>query len=86
MNIRGVVIIRDSLWQFSSKWVNFYEMTDEEKKNNPTATQGYLKVVEYKTMWRDFWKSLSKENKKEITKIPNFSWKIFTEITGIEEE
>jgi hypothetical protein len=66
-------------------WVPDYAMTDEEKKANPKyeTTEGYLKTIPMKEAWQNFWHNLTDENKKLFTSLENFSWKIFTEITGI---
>jgi len=56
-----------------SKWVY-----DNEKQ------QGYLKVFTYKEMWMNWWKTKTKEERKLLRKIPNFSVKKFKHITGID--
>ena len=68
-------------------WIKEFEMTLEEKEDNPTykTTGGYLKTIratdKEKQEWYD---NLKEEDKKEIKNIPNFDAGIFKEITGIE--
>ena len=66
-------------------WINSEDMTAKEKKDNPKyeTTGGYLKVMDYKTAWKVFWKSLSAENKAKLKTIPNFDRGKFEHITGI---
>ena len=67
-------------------WIAFETMTDEEKTAHPEAktTGGYLKNLDHSTCATAWWHSLSQEEKKVITTIPNFDKKIFKEITGID--
>jgi len=69
-------------------WIEEKNMTDEEKEEHKTykTTGGFLKSVDYKTAWSVFWRITSEDNIKKILNLPNFDWKIFTEITGIEQE
>lgn len=68
-------------------WVPSDMMSQEEKAANPKyeTTDGYLKTISLKEAWANLWHNLSEEKKKVFTTLPNFSWEIFTEITGIEE-
>lgn len=70
------------------EWVNYEDMTEEEKDKYQYAkdTEGYLKVYEYKEAWK---KSFEKANVKEIQQtieLPNFDYAIFEEISGITKE
>ena len=69
-----------------NEWRNKSEMTDEEKKSVSGWEQmgGYLKTLSYKEAWAAGWAKASDEQKKWYQSLPNFSWSIFTEITGIE--
>ena len=70
-----------------TEWVSLSEMTEEEKKENPTCetTGGYLKEYEYKKAWSNWWaKNKSDEMIERIKRLPNFDEKIFAEITGID--
>ena len=60
-------------------WVYANEMTDEEKKNNPSykITGGYLR----KTDKRD-WTKLTKDDKEFIKSLPNFDDSVFQKISG----
>jgi len=71
---------------YLTKWISENEMTDEEKKADPEfhVRQGYLKKFEYKEAWANFWKDTDEENRKKFLALPNFSWSVFTSITGIE--
>jgi len=66
-------------------WVETEKMTEEEKSSNPshTTTGGYLKKRDYKYCWQKFWEKITEEEKNFIQSLPNFSWEIFSEITGI---
>ena len=68
-----------------SKWVKSSDMTDEEKRSNPshTTTGGYLLKIDYKTAWREMWATLNDADKKAFTDFPNFDWSVFSDITGI---
>lgn len=62
-------------------------MTDQEKKDHPKheTTGGYLKTLEYKDAWKEWWKeNKSEEMIAKIKKLPNFDSEIFKSITGIE--
>ena len=63
-------------------------MTDIEKENNINYKNigGYYKNIGIKAAFKDAWNNYKIEDKKEFLNFPNFDWKIFTEITGIEEE
>ena len=77
------------LWSFTLiDWINEDRMTKQEKTDHPEAKvqSGYLRKYDYKEAWQNLWKKLSDADKKEIYKLPNFSWKVFTEITGIKKE
>ena len=70
-------------------WVEFDQMTDEEKKAYPTAeiTNGYLRKIpddELAIIRNEWWARLSPDNKDEILKLPNFDKEIFKEITMID--
>lgn len=70
-------------------WVEFDQMTDEEKKAYPTAeiTNGYLRKIpddELAVIRNEWWARLSPDNKDEILKLPNFDAEIFKEITMID--
>ena len=68
-----------------TEWVNFEDMTDEEKKGNPKAyvCGGYLKVYQYKEAWANLWKTLDEEQKNAFKTLPNYDPVIFEDITGI---
>ena len=70
-------------------WVEFDQMTDEEKKAYPTAeiTNGYLRKIpddELAAIRNEWWARLSPSEKDEILKLPNFDAEIFKEITMID--
>lgn len=68
------------------EWISHEEMSNEEKKNNPTykTTGGYLKVYTHKANVQEWWDKLDKADKECILGLPNFDKAIFKEITGIE--
>lgn len=70
-------------------WVEFDQMTDEEKKAHPTAetTNGYLRKIsddELAIIRNKWWARLSPDKKDEILKLPNFDAEIFKKITMID--
>ena len=70
-------------------WVEFDQMTDEEKKVYLTAetTNGYLRKIpddELAAIRNEWWAGLSPDNKDEILKLPNFDAEIFKKITMID--
>ena len=73
---------------YLTKWIEENEMTDEEKKADPQfyVRKGYLKKFTWQEAWANFWKDTDEENRKKFLALPNFSWSIFTEITGIKED
>ena len=67
------------------QWINWEEMTDQEKKDNLEAKNinGYLKTLDYKEAWAEYWSRADKEEKDFFINLPNFDSDIFEEITGI---
>ena len=70
-------------------WVEFAQMTDEEKESYPAAkaTGGYLRKIpddELAVIRNEWWARLSPDEKDEILKLPNFNKEIFKEITLID--
>ena len=70
-------------------WVEFAQMTDEEKESYPAAkaTGGYLRKIpddELAVIRNEWWMRLSPDEKDEILKLPNFDKEIFKEITLID--
>ena len=69
-----------------TKWINIYEMSEEEKVKHPEYKNlnGYLKQYSYKEACQNMWNNFTKQERNKIKKIPNFNKDIFFEITGIE--
>ena len=70
-------------------WVSYDTATEEEKKGHKKeieACGGFLKTLEYKEAWRLAWDKASKEEHKELFKLPNWDNEVFKEITGIDAE
>ena len=67
------------------KWIESYDMTDEEKTAHPEyeTTGGYLKVLDESECGQIWWNGLSDEDKEIIRSIPNFNPDIFYQCTGI---
>ena len=67
------------------EWVDFCNMTDEEKKNHPEAetTGGYLKILDESENAQIWWDDLSEYNKEIIKSLPNFDKEIFEQIVGV---
>ena len=69
-----------------TKWISWYEMLDEEKKDNPKAfvCEGYVKTFDYQMSWENLWNKLTDSQKELFKTLPNFDSTIFKEITGID--
>ena len=70
-------------------WVSYDTASDEEKKEHKQEIEtcgGFLKTLEYKKAWKLAWDKASKEEHKELLKLPNWDNVIFKEITGIDAE
>ena len=67
------------------RWIEEKDMTKEEKEQHSEykTTGGYIKKYGYKEAWANFWRDTSEENRQKFLNLPNFSWEIFTSITGI---
>ena len=72
----------------TTEWVEYNNMTEEEKKIMPEAKliNGYLKEYDFKTACKNLWKKLSEKEKEVITQLPNFDKDKFKLITGIDIE
>lgn len=68
------------------EWIWSDSMTDEEKEQHPEyeTIGGYLKELDKSECGQLWWDNLSDCNKNVIKSLPNFSAKIFKEITGID--
>jgi hypothetical protein len=68
------------------KWIYSSDMTDAEKKDNPThkTTGGYLKVMDYKEAWKIAYDKASEKDRELLKALPNFDADVFREITGID--
>ena len=70
-------------------WVSHDTATDKEKEEHKEEIEtcgGFLKTLEYKDAWRMAWDKASKEEHKQLLKLPNWNNKVFKEITGIDAE
>lgn len=67
------------------EWIWSKNMTDEEKKANPTyeTTGGYLKVLDKFESAQLWWDGLTPSDKERIKSLPNFDAYIFEKCTGI---
>ena len=67
------------------KWIESYDMTDEEKKAHPEheTTGGYLKELDESESAQIWWDKLNDESKEIIKSLPNFNPDIFYQCTGI---
>lgn len=67
------------------EWIDFRNMTDEEKKNHPEAEtmDGYLKVLDEFENAQIWWDDLTEYNKEIIKSLPNFDKEIFEQIVGV---
>ena len=69
-------------------WVNFDEMTDDEKSQNPKAETcgGYLKQMGYKDAFQRSYTKAEQSDKDLVWDLPNFDPDVFFEISGIRVE
>ena len=69
-------------------WIYEKDMTEEEKINNPNyhTLDGYLKKMDYKEAWTEYWNRASESDKNFFLTLPNFNSEIFKEITGIDTQ
>ena len=76
------------LYFHPTEWIYEKNMTDEEKKNNPTykTTWWYLKVYKYKEAFRNAFDKADKDDVAKTLNIIHFDYDIFEEISGITKE
>lgn len=69
-----------------TEWVLPEDMTEQEKKENPSweTSEGYLKERSFEEACQIAWKNADQETKKRFLNLPNFNPEIFKEITGID--
>ena len=70
-------------------WEACDKATEEEKEEHKKEIEtcdGFLKTLKYKKAWRLAWDKASKEEHKELFKLPNWDNEVFKEITGIDAE
>ena len=68
-----------------TEWIATDDMTDQEKRDNPThkTTGGYLKVYDYKEAWRRSYNKATREEQLAVKNLPNFDADVFYQISGI---
>jgi hypothetical protein len=68
------------------QWIKDSEMTEEEKKQNPSykTTGGYLKKCDTTKAYQEWWEDLNDKERDTIRAIPNFDAKKFEMITGVD--
>lgn len=66
-------------------FIGYDLMTEQEQKDHPEykTIGGYLKVNGYKEAWKIWYNKVTKEEIDIVKTIPNFSSKLFEEITGV---
>ncbi|ACU61322.1 DUF7666 domain-containing protein [Chitinophaga pinensis] len=72
----------------TKQWVPSSHMSDAEKEKYPShkTAEGYLKDIPFKEAFQNKWHNWSAESRRAFFDLPNFSWEIFTEITGVKPE
>ncbi len=67
-------------------WIDKKDMSEEEKNevSDWSDMGGYLKTLDYKEAWSEYWNRASDDEKQWFQNLPNFDPKIFEEITGID--
>ena len=86
---RGDINIPSWCYFSLTVWVSHDTATEEEKEKYKREIEtfgGYLKTLEYKEAWKLAWCKASKEEHKQLLKLPNWNNKVFIEITGIDAE
>ena len=86
---RGDINIPSWCYFSLTVWVSHDTATEEEKEKYKREIEtfgGYLKTLEYKEAWKLAWSKASKEEHKQLLKLPNWNNKVFVEITGIDAE
>ena len=75
----------DYLYFDLTEWIDFKDMTEEEKNNNRFAefTKGYLKTYNYKEAFKNSFENAEIEDIEKTLLLPNFNYEIFEEISGI---
>ena len=71
-----------------TEFIDVDDMTEKEKKDYPhyKTTTGFLRVFKYKDAWKNSFDKATKEDVKKTLELPNFSHKLFEEISGISEK
>ena len=66
-------------------WVDWSDMTEDEKNANPKAetTGGFLKYVKRDTSRQEWWDSLVPRKRCWVYQLPNFDPEVFEEVTSI---
>jgi hypothetical protein len=70
------------------QWIDKKDMTDEQKEEIEgwETMGGFLKTMDYKEAWAEYWGRASESDKSWFMNLPNFDAKIFEKITGIDVE
>ena len=85
---RGDIIFPDYLYFSLTNWIDFDDMSDQEKKENSFAeyTNGYLKIYEYKEAFMNSFNVADLDDIKKTLELPNFDYEIFETISGISKD
>ena len=67
-------------------WIDDGDMTDQEKVDNPKfhTCDGYLRVNDWRAVWRKAYDGASQEDIQKVRDLPNFDAGVFEEITGLD--
>jgi hypothetical protein len=76
----------DFLYFDTNVWVGEYDMSTQEKIDNPKffTTGGYLKSIPYKQAFIESFEKACKEDKKLVLQLPGFDKEMFYQISGID--
>lgn len=82
---------RSNLYYILSKlslieYVDKKNITDKEREQYKEYENRYYKILDFREGFTKFWKNLSKDEKQEIKKMPNFNHNMFYKISGIDVE
>ena len=67
-------------------WVELNDIPKDEQTESAKQMGGLLKTLTYREAWKEYWNRASESDKKWFMDLPNFTWEIFTSITGVEPE
>ena len=68
------------------QWIDYKDLPKDEQNTDTKNMDGKLVTMDYKGAWAEYWNRASESDKTFFRTLPNFSWEVFTSITGIEQD